>query len=253
MTDSSIKVGHRLAEYAVRGWADWMANQNCMFALLSVPTGSTGCSFDSGTDQITIATAKTWPTKTKVQFIDPNGGVFGAPPSLSPLAVSTDYYLIRDSSTTFKIAASRADAIAGTFIQLPTIASGSYNVVVQPPSDTWPITELVDWEITHPLYVSRFSFPFTVPNPVSIGGISTQTILVTTIDNTSAQVFEYNAIAILDDASSTVGDNSSGIVVNAGIQEVSNGLGGFTPAPSTSIGAGVAATDITYTFSAAYS
>jgi hypothetical protein len=253
MTNSSIAVNKKLAEYAVRGWANWMANQSCVFALLKVPIGSIGCSFDSGTDQITTAAAQTWLTKTKVRFVDPSGGIFGPPPSLSPLSVSTDYYLIRDSSTTFKVAASRADAIAGTFIQLPTIASGSYNVVVQTPNDTWPIAELADWEITHPLYTARYSFPYSVPAPVSTGGISTQTILVTTIDNTSAVTFEYNAIAILDDAGSAPGDTGFGtIVVNVGIQEVSNGLGGFTSAAPTSIAAGIAPTDITYTFSAAY-
>jgi hypothetical protein len=252
MTNSSIKVGQKLAEYAVRGWAAWMNSQYCLFALLNVPTGSTGVAFDSGTDQITLAAAQTWPTKTKVRFFDPNGGIFGAPPSLSPLAVGIDYYLIRDSATTFKVAATRSDAIAGTFIQLPTIASGSYNVAVQAPSSSWTVAELVDWEITHPLYTARYTFPYSVPAAVSASGVSTQTVLVTTIDNTSAAAFEYNAIAILHNASGTIGD-TAGEIVNAGIQEVSNGFGGFTPAAPTSIAAGIAATDITYTFSASYS
>jgi hypothetical protein len=249
MATAVLRVGQKLAEYGARGWANYVSSQNCVFALLSVPTGSTGCAFDGGTDRITLSAAQTWPTKTKVRFVDQNGGLFGTPPSISPLSQGTDYYLIRVSSTEFRVASSRADAIAGTFIQLPTLASGSYNVIAQTPNDSWPIGEVVDWEVAHPLYTARY-YIGQLSAPVSTGGLSTQRIVITTISNNSGTTFTYNAIAILESTTDSPGD-SFGTVINVALREVDSGFG-LSPAPPVSIADGVAPVEISYNLSAAY-
>jgi hypothetical protein len=232
MADITAKVTTALASVWATGAAEKMRSNGVVFALLNVPAGQTGCSFSASTDLITLSASQAWPTRTRVRFEPSNP--FGSPPSISPLTAGTDYWLIKvgESTTEFQVASSLSNAIANTFIQLPTVAANNYNVIVQKPAETWPIAELVHWEINHAVYTSRFEIPVSLPNPTVSGSISSQRLVLATIDNTDAATFTYNAIALID-GSATPG-NTTGTVLSANLQE-----SGFPPsAYSVSIAQG---------------
>lgn len=77
--------------------------------------------FSSATKQMTVSTDIA--TLSRVQFT--TSGTL--PPELS---ANTNYWTIRDSSTTSKLATSRANAVAGTFINLSSAGSGTHTVKV---------------------------------------------------------------------------------------------------------------------------
>jgi hypothetical protein len=213
--DILAKVTTALASRWAVGAAEKMRSDGVVFALLNVPAGQTGCSFDGSTDLITLSASQTWPTRTPVRFEPSNP--FGSPPSISPLTTGTDYWLIRVSGTTFQVASSLSNAIAGTFIQLPTVAANSYNVIVQKPAETWSIAELIHWEINHPIYTTRLEIPSSLPGPTVNGSVASQRLVLSTINNTDPATFTYNAIALID-GSATIGD-TSGQVLSANLQE----------------------------------
>ena len=220
MADTNLSIGSALARAIARGGAIELNAQGGVFALLNVPFGSIGCSFSSGTNQITLATAQTWPTRTKVRF---SASGF-TPPSLAPLALATDYWLIRVSSTAFGVATSLANAAAGTATTLPQIASGNYTVNVVEPSAADAVADLIAFEVSHPVYAARFPAPIASALPVTTasGGTAKQLILAGEILNTNAAVLEFNAIAIISGGNTTIG-NTSGAIIQANIFKTFNG------------------------------
>lgn len=70
----------------------------------------------------------------------------------SPLAESTDYYVISVNSTNIQLATSYANALAGTAINLTTTGSGTLMILV--PSGTWTENKIVG-ESSHALTVSE--------------------------------------------------------------------------------------------------
>jgi hypothetical protein len=221
MADTNLSIGSTLARAIARGGAIELNAQGGVFALLNMPFGSIGCSFASGTNQITLATGQTWPTRTKVRFLA--AGI--SPPSLAPLALGTDYWLIRISSTVFGLATSLANAIAGTATALPTIASGNYTVNVVEPSAADTVADLIGFEVSHPVYTARFPAPIASALPIATvtGGIAKQLILAGEILNTDAAVREFNAIAIIGGGNTTIG-NTGGTVIEANIFKSFNGF-----------------------------
>lgn len=79
-------------------------------------------SLSDSTDIMTVSTFDI-PNLSRIQF-----STSGQLPA--PLSTSTNYWTIRQSGTTSKLATSRANAIAGLFINLTTTGSGSHNVSV---------------------------------------------------------------------------------------------------------------------------
>ena len=78
---------------------------------------------DSGTDIITYTGDFT--TYTKVQFSNSGGALPGG------LSAATDYYLVRQSATTAKVAASLSDAIAGSTIDITSNGTGTNTMTIQ--------------------------------------------------------------------------------------------------------------------------
>lgn len=221
MADISAKVTTVLASVWAAGAAEKMRSEGCVFALLNVSAGQTGCSFEGSTDLITLSASQTWQTYTRVR-LEPSDP-FGSPPSIAPLTTGTDYWLIRVSGTTFRVASSYANAGSNTYIELPTVAADNYNVIAQKPSETWPIAELINWEISHAVYTTRLQIPSgTLPAPTVAGSIASQRLILSTVNNTDPATFTYNAIAVID-GSATVG-NTTGTCISANLQE-----SGFPP------------------------
>lgn len=78
---------------------------------------------DTGSDQITIASNDTLKTGTAV-VMTTTGALPGG------LSTSTTYYVIYVSSTAIKLATSRANAVAGTAIDLTSQGSGTHTATV---------------------------------------------------------------------------------------------------------------------------
>lgn len=245
MADTTLTISENLAKVIARGGAIELNAIGAYFALFNVPTGSSACSFSGTTDQITLGTAQDWITKTKVRFTQ----VGFSPPSLSPLTTNTDYWLIRDSSTLFKVAASLADAEAGTFIQLPTISSGEYSVAAKAPSGADAISDLTPFEVSHAVYTARYAAPNggSLEAVTASGGVARQPILVTQINNTDPATLTFNCVAIID-GSGTIGD-TTGTLIDADLLQTFNGFA-FTPAP-VSVAQGEIR-DITYNLTTNY-
>lgn len=89
------------------------------------------CNFtaDAGTNNITY-TAGIADYFTKVQF----STTTTLP---APLAITTDYWLVRQSSTTAKVATSLANAKAGTTIDITDAGTGTHTLTVQDPGSTF--------------------------------------------------------------------------------------------------------------------
>lgn len=77
---------------------------------------------NAGTDALTYA--NDWKSLTKVRFTTTTT-------LPAPLALATDYWLIRTSATTATVAASLSDAIAGTFIDLTDAGTGTHTLTIQ--------------------------------------------------------------------------------------------------------------------------
>jgi len=79
---------------------------------------------DAGTDIITYA--NDWVNFTKVQFTTTTTLPAG-------LSLATDYWLVRQSATTAKVASSYANALAGTTIDITDAGTGTHTLTIQMP------------------------------------------------------------------------------------------------------------------------
>ena len=180
-----------MAAEALIGWAKELRTNSTKFVLLNVPAQSTGISFANS--QGTAATAQTWTTETRVRLALIN--IFSTV-SISPLNTTTDYFLIRDSATSYRLAANAANAANAIEMAVPDIAAGDYNLVLSTPSADWAVAELVAYELTHPQY-DRLSVPTTLPNVTYTGSVAKLELALSVIANTNAAAYEYNAIAVI--------------------------------------------------------
>jgi hypothetical protein len=213
MATNTITTSIEEAKLAVTGWAEKLRADNTRFALLSVPTGQSAATFNSSNGEVTVAAAQTWQTGDRLRIVNTNP--FGAP-SLSPLAVSTDYWAIRVSGTVFKLASSKANAISGTALSVPEITSSSYYALAAAaPTYLWPVADLVGYEISHPAYTNRYSVPISLPNPTVSSNVATLNFELATISHSDGTALAYNAIALIKGGSTTIG-NTTGTVLNAG-------------------------------------
>lgn len=223
MATITLPVSSALAHIGLPAWATALRTANTRFALLNVPTGSVGVSIGvSATNEIQTATAQTWTTGTRIQFLASNP--FGAP-SIAPLSVGVDYFLIRVTSTTYYVASSKANALSNTTITgLPTVNTGFYSITPSAPNTSWPIADLIAYEITHPLYTARFPIPTVLPAPTTTGNIASLTFEYASIYNTSTTALTYNAIAMIQN-SGAIG-TSTGTLLSAA--KLVNGLTDYT-------------------------
>lgn len=85
---------------------------------------SSAVTADAGTDILTATSTVLTTTGTRVQFSSTDTLPTG-------LSANTDYWLIFQSTTTFKVASSLANALAGTAIDITAAGSGTHTMTVQ--------------------------------------------------------------------------------------------------------------------------
>lgn len=200
---------------SVQGLLENYAANDVRAALLQLPTGQQNASFDTGADQATLTAAQAaWNTGDRVRIT-----ITGfAPPSLGALSTGTDYWLIKVSDTVFQLAASKADATGGTALDMPTIADSSqYALVIQEPNSTWPLEDVVAYEVTHAAYTARYDFPDTIPTVEENATNARIQVTLTSIQHTDPAVLAFNGMAIIDGAA-TPGD-TTGTLLNAGYRK----------------------------------
>jgi hypothetical protein len=178
-----------MATEALIGWAERLRSGGTKFALLNAPLGSAGVTFAGGVG--TIA-AQTWATGARVRI----GTVNIFAPSIAPLNTTTDYFLIRDSATNYRIASTAANANNGAALAPPDMAGGNYAIELAAPSTAWTIAELAAIELTHPQY-DRLVVPATLPAVTFAGVIAQLDLNLAVIANSNAAPYAYNAIAII--------------------------------------------------------
>jgi hypothetical protein len=179
-----------LATEGLIGWAEKLRSGNTKFALLNAPSVAAAVTFAGGVG--TVA-AQTWTTGLRVRFRSDN--FFGGA-SIAPANTTTDYFLIRDSATAFRVATTAANATAGTAIAVPDFGAGNYSLELAKPSANWTVAELVAVELVHPQY-DRLVVPTTLGAVVMVGAIAQLDLNLATITNTNATPYAYNAIVLI--------------------------------------------------------
>ena len=135
----------------------------------------------AATNVITIATAQTFQTGARVRVSS-----LGTLPT--PLVSVVDYFVVRLSSTTFKLASTLANAIAGTEIDLMDGGSGSLVLNEQALLRTDPIGVLLSKEIPpFPGYAERFPIADVGPAAI-VQGKAQKTKLIIIVNNGSVDL-----------------------------------------------------------------
>lgn len=109
-------------------------------------------------DTLVFATAQSFATAARVK-------ITSTLTLAAPLVATETYFMIRVDATTYKLAASQADAIAGIAINLIDAGTGALTLNEQFINEDDPLSVLATWELTFPGYSARF--------PVSSTGIAT--------------------------------------------------------------------------------
>lgn len=105
---------------------------------------------DAATDVLTFTVANKLVTGSRIRItatVTIPGGILS----------STDYFAIKITTTTFKLATTLANAIAGTPCNITDAGSGTLNAFEQTLNITDPIAVLVAHEIVSSAYTARFS------------------------------------------------------------------------------------------------
>jgi hypothetical protein len=115
----------------------------------------------------------------------------------------------------FALASSRANALAGTTIALPTITNNTdFGLVAATLDPTWPLAEIAAYELSHPLYTARYFLPTTLPTPIVTGNTANLDAELATITSTNPSPMVYNAIAIIKNGGSAIA-STTGTLLNA--------------------------------------
>jgi hypothetical protein len=185
-----MAVSAALATEGLIGFAEKLRSGNTKFALLNAPSTAAAVTFTGGVG--TVA-AQTWTTGTRVRFRLDN--FFGGA-SIAPANTTTDYFLIRNSATAFRVATTAANAASGQSIAVPDFGAGNYSLELAKPSANWTVAELVAVELVHPQY-DRLVVPTTLGAVVMVGAIAQLDLNLATITNTNATPYAYNAIVLI--------------------------------------------------------
>jgi hypothetical protein len=102
---------------------------------------------NAATNELTTASAHNLVTGSRIRLVS------GVLPT--PTVANADYSVIFVSATTFKLAASLFNAVAGIEIDLSDSGSGLLTFTEQPLMPTDPLSVLVNKEIVHPSWTSR--------------------------------------------------------------------------------------------------
>lgn len=201
----NLRVSPAMALYALEAWQKDLVLRDVKLALLNAPVGT--AFFSSDGSDITTTTPKDWLTGTRVKLEFVGSGTPGA---IVPLTTTADYWLIRQSSTSFRLASTFANAIGLTSMTIPTIAAG-YQLRVQAVKE-WSGVELARWEVIHASYPSRFILkPLAqLPLAVSNSGVISLEIIRETIENLTGLPLTYNTIVLWENGTLVPGDPAGG-------------------------------------------
>lgn len=122
----------------------------------------------------------------------------------APLTVGTDYYVIRLSGTTFQLATTLANAIAGTEITLNDAGSGTITSTEQALSAADPIEVLVSRELDHASYTRKL---VTGVGAGVAGSTAAEKTAIVTYSVTGTAM-SYKHVLFVRGGSSTIGDTT---------------------------------------------
>jgi hypothetical protein len=200
----TLRISEVMALYALYGWYNELSVvKNVRLALLNAPVGT--AFFSSDGSDITTTVPKDWLTGTRIRLEFVGSGTPGA---IVPLTTTTDYWLIRQSSTSFRLASTFANAIGLTSMTIPTIGTG-YQLRVQKVRE-WSGAELARWEVIHAAYPARFVLPplSQLPPTVFNSGVMSLQIIRETIENTTGIPLTYNTIALWENGTLVPGNTA---------------------------------------------
>lgn len=130
-TKHILSLGALLVAAAGSPWQIKLVDLECYYRLAGTNVTGTGSrtlintntfTANAGTDLITYA--NDWSPYTKVRFTTTTTLPAG-------LSLNTDYWLIRQSTTTSLVASSYANAVAGTFVDITDAGTGTHTLTVQ--------------------------------------------------------------------------------------------------------------------------
>ena len=158
---------------------------------------------NSSTGTFTTGTAHALVTGSRIRMV---GGTVP-----SPLVANTDYFVIKTSATSFKLADTLASTDTNTSIVLTDAGSGALTYSEQALTVADPLTVLVNKEIVHPSWTSR-ALLADLGNAVNNAGVAEKPIKSITISNSSAQPIDYLHYLTIESATaSAIGSSPIGI------------------------------------------
>jgi hypothetical protein len=109
---------------------------------------------DAGSDQLTISSNSSWKTGARIRTSSTGTLPAG-------LAAATDYYVVVVNNTTVKLATSRANALAGTVIDITDAGTGTHTLTQQAPSFEAETNLHVVYNVTYPVGGGLVNHPTT--------------------------------------------------------------------------------------------
>jgi hypothetical protein len=126
----------------------------------------------------------------------------------APLTAGVDYFVIVTGATTFKLAATLADAQASTAIDLTTDGTGTITATEQVPNYNDPIAVLVSKELPSGGPYARIPMDSLGAATITNAGKAAKPTKTVQLNNTGSTSITYRHYLVAFGASSTIGDAS---------------------------------------------
>jgi hypothetical protein len=161
-----------------------------------------GYTANATSNQLTTASAHGMVTGSRMRLV---GGVLP-----TPLLADTDYFAIVSSATVIALAATLADALAGTAIDLTDAGAGALTLTEQVLTATDSLAVLVNKEVNHPAWTNR-AVVDNLGAAVSVSGAAEKPPKVIAVTNTAVTALTYaHYLYIQSAAASALGSKPTG-------------------------------------------
>ncbi len=162
-----------------------------------------GFTANASTDVLSTASAHLMVTGSRFRVVSSGGTVPGG------LTAGVDYFAIVTGGSTVKAAATLADALAATAINLTDTGSGTLTLNEQALTVEDTIEVLVNKEVTHPVWTSRAALA-SLGASTLVGENAEKAPHTVSINNTDASTLAFKYILYLmgSSASATIGDTT---------------------------------------------
>jgi hypothetical protein len=154
---------------------------------------------NSDTNALTTLTAHKLITGSRIRLV---GGTLP-----TPLLANTDYFAIVLTATTFTLATTLANAVAGTFIDLTDAGSGALTLSEQALTAADPLAVLINKEVSHPSWTTR-AVVDNLGAAVNVSGVAEKPQKTLSVTNTAATALSYQHYLFIEGGTAALGNTT---------------------------------------------